>query len=302
MLARRFPLLTVLGLLAGAVLTGCGGEDADPDIAFTSSRDGQYAIYTMSADGDGQRRLTEARDEPSDASPFFQIDPAWSPDASKIAFTSGRNGSSDVFVMNADGTGSTSLTSTEQNDTRPTWSADGASIAFARDGDIWVMGADGSDARRISDVFAEESDPAWSPDGELIAYVRRTPGTAIQNVWVMRPDGSGRRALAKQDGRAFTPAWSPDSARVVFSTNAEGDVYELFTVGADGKGLRRVAPTAGDNFEPSWSPDGSRIAYQEGGAIFTVELGGEPDVERLTDQADNDSSPAWNPRPPSADE
>ena len=55
-----------------------------------------------------------------------------------------------------------------------------------------------------------------------------------------------------------------------------------------------MTPTAGDNFEPSWSPDGSKIAYQEAGAIYTVELGGG-EVERLTDSADNDSSPVWNP-------
>ena len=113
----------------------------------------------------------------------------------------------------------------------------------------------------------------------------------------MHPDGSARHALTKQTGGAFTPAWSPDSSRIVFSTNAKGELYELFTIGLDGKGLRSVAPTAGDNFEPSWSPDGSRIAYQEDGVIFTVELGGG-DVEKLTD----DSSPAWNPQPPPAGE
>ena len=58
-----------------------------------------------------------------------------------------------------------------------------------------------------------------------------------------------------------------------------------------------MTPTAGDNFEPSWSPDGSKIAYQEAGAIYTVELGGG-EVERLTDSADNDSSPVWNPSSP----
>lgn len=117
----------------------------------------------------------------------------------------------------------------------------------------------------------------------------------------MRPDGSARHAVTTQGARAFTPSWSPDSLRIVFSTNAEGEVYELYTVGVDGKGLRSVAPTAGDNFEPSWSPDGSKIAYQEGGAIFTVRLGGG-DVERLTDSENNDSSPVWNPRPPASGE
>jgi TolB protein len=86
----------------------------------------------------------------------------------------------------------------------------------------------------------------------------------------------------------------------VFTTNAGSQHFELFTIGADGKGLRNVVPTANDDFEPSWSPDGSKIAYQEEGAIFTIELG-DRKVDKLTDYATNDSSPVWNPRPPAAD-
>jgi TolB protein len=295
-------ILTLLAAFGAVVLAGCGGDDARADLAFVSSRDGDYAIFTMSDDGSGERRLTDNDGTQEADSPFFQIDPAWSPDGSRIAFASGRDGSADIFVMNADGSETVQLTATRQNDTHPTWSSTGTTIAFARDGDIYVIDADGKNARRVSDVLVEESDPAWSPDGEWIAYVRRTPGTAIQNVWVMRPNGSERHALTTQDGRAFTPAWSPDSSRVVFTTNAESKVFELYTVGVDGKGLSQVAPTAGDNFEPSWSPDGTRIAYQEDGAIFTVELGGDGDPEKLTDQSTNDSSPAWNPAPPSGEE
>ena len=292
--------------VAAAVLAasaGCAGDDpSGSDLAFVSSRDGDYAIFVMSADGAGERRLTESDSDPADDNAiFFQIEPAWSADGARLAFASGRSGTSDIYVMSADGTGTTRLTSTEDSDTHPTWSPDGGTIAFVRAGDVYTMSADGSNVLRISDINAEESDPAWSPDGELIAYVRRTPGTPVSNVWVVNPDGSGRRALTRQDGRTFTPSWSPDGARLVFSTNAEGEVYELYTIGVDGKGLRRVAPTAGDNFEPSWSPDGSRIAYQEAGAIFAVELGGG-EVEKLTDNANNDSSPVWNPQPPSGDE
>jgi Tol biopolymer transport system component len=296
---RRSLALASTLAAAVALLAGCGGDATSPDIAFVSSRDGDYAIFTMAADGGGERRLTEVEGA-AEESLFFQIDPAWSPDGARIAFASGRSGTSDIYVMNADGTETTRLTSTDENDAHPTWSADARTIAFTRAGDIYAMSADGSSPRRISDVLVEESDPAWSPDGNWIAYVRRTPGTVVQEVWVMRPDGSGRRALTRQNGRAFTPAWSPDSTRIVFSTNAESEVYELFTIGIDGKGLRSVVPTAGDNFEPSWSPDGSRIAYQEDGAIFTVELGGG-ELERLTDSANNDSSPVWNPRPPPAE-
>ncbi len=292
-----------LALLVGAAvlsLSACGGSDSSrADIAFVSSRDGDYAIFVMSADGKSERRLTKRDDEaPRDRSVFWQIDPAWSPDATKIAFASARTGEPHVYVMNADGTGVTQLTSGKTSGTHPTWSSDGSSIAFVRNGDIYVMTSDGSDPKRISDINAEESDPAWSPDGKWIAYVRRTPGTPVQNVWVMHPDGSERRALTRhQAGRTFTPAWSPDSARIVFSMSRGDDPFQLFTIGVGGKGLRSVVPAANDDFEPSWSPDGSRIAYQEEGAIFTIELGGR-DVEKLTDYATNDSTPIWKPKPP----
>jgi Tol biopolymer transport system component len=296
-------LLVTLGALACALtLVGCGGgDDGSPDIAFVSTRDGDYAIFEMTADGGHERRLTpNDTDAETVRGLFFQVEPAWSPDGTKFAFASRRSGTFDIYVMNADGTGTQRITSTKESDSHPTWSASGERLAFAREGDIYTVGADGSGEARISDPTAEESDPAWSPDGAWIAYVRRQPGTPAREVWLMRPDGSNRHAVTSQGARIFTPAWSPDSMRIVFSSNAETGVYTLYTVGADGKGLRNVVRTVEDNFEPSWSPDGTRIAYQEAGAIFTVELGGG-DVEKLTDNATNDSSPAWNPRPP-ADE
>jgi Tol biopolymer transport system component len=290
----------VVAILVG----GCGGEDeARSDLAFVSTRDGDYAIYVMGADGDGQRRLTEH--DASATSParlFFQIEPAWSPDATRIAFTSRRAGDFDVYVMDADGTGTRRLTATKENDGHPTWSPDGDEIAFARDSDIWVMNADGSNARRVSDPMAEESQPSWAPDGSWLAYIRREPGTASREIWLMHPDGSQRHVLLPQTGSSTGPTWSPDSARIAFSSNEEGGrLFEIYTVGVDGKGLRTVVPTSADNFEPSWSPDGSTIAYQEGGAIFTVELE-DGDIDKLTDQANNDSSPAWNPKPAAGDE
>jgi Tol biopolymer transport system component len=302
MTIRRFASVLV-AIVTAIVAAGCGGSDeARPDLAFVSTRDGDYAIFEMNADGGAQRRLTPREGDASSAPArlFFQIEPAWSPDASRIAFSSRRSGTLDLYVMNADGTGTRQLTLGKQNDSHPTWSDDGARLAFERDGDIYVMSAEGGGSRRISDPVADEAAPAWSPDGAWIAYVRRTPGTSARELWLMRPDGTDRHAVTSQNATITTPAWSPDSTRIVFASKSGDDVYALFTIGVDGKRLRGVVPTASDNFEPSWSPDGAKIAYFDDGAIYTVELGGGA-VEKLTDNANNDSSPVWNPRPPPAD-
>lgn len=268
------------------------------DLAFVSTRDGDYAIFSMSSDGKGERRLTDH--DPDTSSPaglFFQFDPAWSPDGTKIAFASRRSGSNDLYVMSADGTGTRRLTSTKEDDVHPTWSPDGTRIAFVRSGDLFVVNAGGSGARSIVSSRDEESQPAWSPDGRWIAYIRRVPDTQVSELRLVRPDGSGGRRLTRPNAAAYTPAWSPDSDRIVFSSNRAGKIFELFTIGLDGKRLRSVAPTLTDVFEPSWSPDGSRIAFSEEGAISVIELGGG-EVEQLTSTDDNDSSPAWNPKPP----
>ena len=107
-----------------ARLAACSGEDeARPDLAFVSTRDGDYAIYEMNADG-----AAAPADRPTPiflaGRLYFQIEPAWSPDGTKIAFSSRRGGTFDIYVMHADGTGTRGLTSTKDDDTHPTWSPD----------------------------------------------------------------------------------------------------------------------------------------------------------------------------------
>ena len=85
-------------------------------------------------------------------------DPSWSPDGSRIAFTSYRDGNWDIYVMDADGSNQQRLTDNPAVDRMPSWSADGSRIAFVsgRDGnwDIYVMDADGSNQQRLTDNVA----------------------------------------------------------------------------------------------------------------------------------------------------
>ncbi len=304
----RRPLRAAPVALLAALAAGCGGStEARPDLAFVSTRDGDYAVFEMNANGEGQNRLTEAEttDAASSASVFFQVEPDWSPDGKSIAFVSQRSGSFDLYVMAADGTGTRRLTSTEDdNESSPTWSPEGDRIAFARGGDIYVMNADGSGAGRISDDTVEEAEPAWSPDERWITYVRREPGTPIREIWIMHPDGTGRRQLTQLQSASYSPAWSPDSARIAFSTNNRISQYDIYWVTVANGKTTRVTVSEEDSFEPAWSPDGNSIAFSENGAIqlASVATEGASSVQEITDPADNDSSPAWNPAPPPGDE
>jgi len=299
-------LLGVAPLAASVLLlVSCGGEGkARPDVAFVSTRDGDYSIYEMNADGGRQARLTEGeQSDPSSAQElFFQIDPAWSPNGRLIAFSSKRTGSFDIFVMNADGTGTRRLTSTRDDEANPTWSPDGERLAFDRDRDIYVVNAHGTDLVRITDDQAADTEPAWSPDGRWIAYVKganETVGKDLREVWLIRPNATRSHSLTTLGVSSYSPAWSPDSSRIAFASDkGKGGIFDIYTVGVDGKGLRRLTRTGPDAFEPAWSPDGKTIAFSRGGAIVIIDV--EGNEEEITDRDSNDSSPAWNPRPPEA--
>jgi Tol biopolymer transport system component len=292
----RTPLI-VLALVA-ALVAGCGsGAAFSPDLAFVSTRDGDYAIYGMAADGSHQRRLTKEKGDP--ATPrglLFQVEPAWSPDASKIAFASSRDGRSHIYVMAADGSGTTRLTSGKHDDGSPTWSPDGKWIAFSRDGTLCIVGSNGGTPRRVMKDPGEVTEPAWSPDGKWIAYVVREPGFTAHEVWRVRPNGTDRQQVTRLDADSRGPAWSPDSRRIAFSSDKLLKIAVIYTITIGRKAAHVLTGGATTGaYEPAWSPDGKTIAFWSDGSIYTIALGGKP--EPITSDQNN-SSPAWRPVQP----
>ena len=101
--------------------------------------------------GLGDRLLGLIRSTPA---PLDVQTPAWSPDGRKLAFVSRRDGNSEIYVINADGSEQENLTQHPARDSHPSWSRDGRKLAFVsrRDGnsEIYVMNADGSGLRNVT--------------------------------------------------------------------------------------------------------------------------------------------------------
>jgi len=263
----------------------------------TNPNGGGFDIFTVRPDGTGKQRLTwnhhsyqpafgpsgsriaYARSNGTDADiwvmgagglnkqplitgPGDQLEPAWSPDATQIAYTQAEQ----LFVYTLATRTSTQVTfATDQLGpfaSEPTWSPSGGRIAFhsytvqqaefstfANPGTIDVINADGSQRHQItpqSDVVSKE-DPDWSPDGTTIVFCRltpeneRDPGFPI-GLATIRPDGTDGHLLP-QTGE-WSPAWAPNGLRLAAPRIASDDPAikqpGLWTMGPRGEQPKRV--------------------------------------------------------------
>ena len=217
----------------------------------------------------------------------------------KIAFSSTRDGNSEIYVMDSDGRNQVRLTDDPANDLDSSWSPDGDRIAFVSNRErgveqIYVMDSDGGNAMRLT-TDSTHQEPAWSPVGEKIAYVRNKGG---RQIWIMDADGGNQQQLT-QIGKNRQPAWSPDGARIAYVSRRHGG-QGIYVMDANGSNQKRLTRGVWSHDNPSWSPDGQWIAHDfwHKGAvyqIFVVRTDGSGLSRRLTRNEPHKRFPVWSP-------
>ncbi len=242
-----------------AMATGSGR------LLYASERSGNFDIWLldMAAPEDPTQITTDTAND---------VEPRWSPDGSRILFSSTRNTPDDT-------------------------------------NDIWTMNADGSDARKLAGwPESFEWGASWSPDGEWVAFT--TTRDVKYEIYVVPSDQSAEPLnLTQNDSLDSYPDWSPDGRWLVYVSDRSGnwDLWKLDVQAclaarqagnADDPGCEPTQLT--DNIEddmfPRWSPDGSQIAFESrreaNRDIYVMDADGG-NVRRLTTHPERDSTPAW---------
>lgn len=258
------PNCAIGGALANVIVVPAGTETrlaltircaVVKHIVFVHGSGTATEIHLINSNGTGSKQLTSSagRDE----------DPAWSPDGSRIVFTSERDGNREIYIMNADGGNVTRVTNQAGPDSRPAWSPDGNRIAFQteRDGnsEIYVMNIDGSGLTRLTNNTSVDAEPAWSPDGTRIAFRSQRDGNGA--IWVMNANGTGAQIVAPNPANDAQPTWSPDGTLIAFSRSTSSTTRDIFTVSVSGSSIvTKITSGLVSGNDPSWSPDGRQLA------------------------------------------
>ena len=273
-------------------LTQPGSLDYNPSwsskgdwIVFTSERAGSADLFRIHPDGTGTERLTD--------DPAYDDQAAFSPDGNRIVFVSTRaGGRANLWILDAANHKATPLTSGNGGDFRPSWSPDGAWIAFSSDRDsdlpaakgrwerlhlvdIYLIHPDGTGLKRISQHGGFCGSPKWTPDSKsVITYCM-----SAQDTWTYRfgsEDGDNQILKINVENGETSPVSAGPGVKMLPAVLASGEIAYLrrdkTAVGVF-YGSGRPGPKGRDLRTPSWSPDGAQIVYSRG----VTKLHGEPE-------------------------
>jgi TolB protein len=188
----------------------------------------------------------------------------------KIVFVSKRNGNSDIYVINEDGSDLKRLTNQKEDEIMPQWSPDGTKILYIsiKKGkhEIWVVNSDGSNQLQLVKDCDITYPPSWSPDNTKILFINK------RRIFVVNSDGSNLTVLTPSNIEATYPSWSPDGTRILCILRflkLQNETF-IYTMNPDGTDQVKLTRQNGSYEHPAWSPDGKKIVYANIGGNFLM--------------------------------
>ena len=325
-------LVVVGGAVATADATAPGTNGSISFRRYFDANQETGAVFTIGADGKGERQVTTPPDGGLDDQPD------WAPDGSLIAFTRCAGAAPcHVFVVAPDGTGLAPVgplcpaganPQTCPDDANASFSPDSQQIAFTQatgrekkdaytegwieHSAIAIMNRDGSGRRVIYQGAPFSGDlnfPVFSPDGKQLVFERVSSAFTLRAgqraVFTIGVDGSHvRRITPWQESDGDNPDWSPDGKWIVFRSHVDDDSTQsqIFLIHPDGSGRKQVTHfrKGTDVLSSSFSPDGKSLVISKGTAggnarVFTLRLS-DGRMQRVTHATLWDSAPDWGPR------
>lgn len=242
-------------------LTHLGGELASPAI----SPDGSRLAATYWPGANGQPGIAMINTQTGRTIPFYNqkgasvnASPGFSPDGTKLFYSSSASGEVQIYMAGIDGQGFTRLTGTRGNATEPKVNPKNPdSLLFVQgfpNVQIYKMNSEGAGIERLTNGEGEAANPAWSPDGHNIAFAwTRGYQSGKFNIFVMdigSPQNFVQLTHGEGNERNEHPVWAPDAAHLVFcrTTRAGPQIYTML---ANGQQIKQLT-TQGSNNYPVW--------------------------------------------------
>lgn len=223
--------------------------------------------------------------------------------STELAFVSDRDGTKEIYVMDADGGRQRAVTANRSINNFPGWSPDGDSLVFTsyrhrNQPNLFVTTRGRSSPQRLLrglDPDLSQYRGVFDPAGKRLAVVMSDGGPS--EIYSVQPNSRKIRRITKNRSVDVSPAWSPNGERLAFVSDRTGSP-QLYVMDSDGGKARRLTYNGTYNTAPAWSPDGKWIAYETrvGGQfdIWLIDPEGAVNVPLITHPR-SDEAPAWAP-------
>jgi Tol biopolymer transport system component len=262
-------------------------------IVFTApGSDHLTDIFIMDINGMAKRNITNHKDH--------DLFSDFSPDGSRILFSSNRNGNADIYIINVDGSNLIRLTNSIEDEYAAKFSPDGSKIAYrvnvAQYSELYIMNADGNGKKRLTNNNGLDTDPNFSSNGLKIIFTSYSDGNG--EIFKMNTDGSYQENITNDTNSTdYYPRFFQNDNRILFNKSS-GINSQIYKMDSDGNNQENLTNDPSENIEQQLSPDENSIVYVSSRTgnqeIFIMKIDGTNQIN-LSNNPRSDYDPQFSP-------